>query len=302
MWHNYFLSILLYCKERKNRGITKGEIFSMKNICILVASERKHGNCDLLARFADKYIKEKGNGSKIIYLKDFEVKQCQGCMSCVFKNIKCKLDDDLYILAEEIVRADGILLLAPTYVLTIPGKLKIFLDRFLCLYPLIKDNSEKPSLSIGVASPIDWNQFQLPFLNIVLLALGCRVIDSFFIYGAGQGEVLLEKSMKRFENSIDELFKFKPEPFVSMVSSFCPVDFCDIFQRIKGDLYRCPVCLTPAKEVEDGFYFDAKDLNKNRWTKEKMEEHFKDWILTTKERFRNLLPEIYKKKRELGLY
>jgi multimeric flavodoxin WrbA len=60
----------------------------MKNICILVASERRNGNCDLIARFADKYIKEEGNESEVIYLKDFEIRQCQGCMSCVFKNMK----------------------------------------------------------------------------------------------------------------------------------------------------------------------------------------------------------------------
>ncbi|MGB9721864.1 MAG: flavodoxin family protein [bacterium] len=271
-------------------------------ITILVASERKSGNCDLLARFADKYIKEKGNESEIVYLKDFEIKQCQGCMSCVFKNTKCKLDDNLYQLAEKMIKADGLILLAPTYVLSIPGKLKMFLDRFLCLYPIIKDTPEMPSLSIGISSPIDWNQFQLSMMNVFLLSFGSRIIESYFIYGAGQGEVLLEDKLKRFEKSIDKLFGFKLVPFGSVVSKCCPVDFCDSFQRINGDLYRCPVCLTPAKEVENGFYFDAKDLNKHRWTKEKMEEHFKDWILTTKERFRKLLPEIYRKKKELGLH
>lgn len=269
---------------------------------IVVASERKNGNCDLLARYVDRYIREKGMEANPIYLRDFEIKQCQGCMSCVFKNVRCKLDDDLYQLAEKIVSADGLILFAPTYVLSIPGKLKLFLDRFLCLYPLIKNLPQRPAISIGIASPIDWNQFQLPMMNIVLLALGYRVIDSFFVYGAGQGEVLLEKRMNKFESLIDDLLKFRPEPFVSTTSKFCPVDFCNIFQRIKGDLYRCPVCLTPAQQVENGFYFDAVDLNRNRWIKEKMEEHFKDWILTTKERFRKLLPQIYSRKKQLGLH
>ncbi|MEO0123237.1 MAG: flavodoxin family protein [candidate division WOR-3 bacterium] len=268
---------------------------------IIIASERKNGNCDLLARYSEKYLREKGVTPNLVYLKDFEIKQCQGCMSCVFKNAKCKIDDDLYKLAEKIINTDGLILFAPTYVLTIPGKLKIFLDRFLCLYPLIKDRPEWPAISIGVASPIDWNQFQLSLMNIFLLALGCRIVGSFFIYGAGQGEVLLEDGITKIEKSINRLIDFKCEPFASVVSKYCPIDFCDIFQRIKGDLYRCPVCLTTAKAVEDGFYFDAKDLNKHRWTKEKMEEHFKDWILNTKERFRKLLPEIHKKKRNLGL-
>ncbi len=271
-------------------------------ITILIASERKNGNCDLLARYADRYIKEKGSETILLYLKDFRIEQCQGCMSCVFKNAKCKLEDDLYKLAEKVINTDAVLLLAPTYVLTIPGKLKIFLDRFLCLYPLIKEKPERPAVSIGVASPIDWSQFQLPLMNILLLALGYRVIESHIIFGAGPGEVLLEDGIKILEDSLDKIHNVRLEPFSSVISKSCPVDYCNSFQHMGEDRFRCPVCLTPARMVEQGFYFDGKDLNKNRWTKEKMEEHFKEWILKTKERFRQLLPDIYKKKKGLGLY
>ncbi len=267
-------------------------------ISILVASERIKGNCDILAKYSEKLLKEKNIETSVLYLKDYDIKECRGCMSCVFKDTKCKIEDDIYILAEKIINADGLILFAPTYVLTIPGKLKIFLDRFLCLYPLIKNKPERPALSVGVASPIDWNQFQLPLMNIFLLAFNYRIVDSFLLSGAGPGEVLLDKNIKRFKESIDKLLDFKSKPFNSTISRRCPVDFCDIFQHIKGNLFRCPVCLTEAKIVENGFYFDEKDLNNNRWTKEKMEEHFKEWILKTKDRFRELLPEIYEKKKE----
>ncbi len=268
---------------------------------ILIASERRNGNCDLLAKYADKYIRANNGESEIVYLKNYEIRQCQGCMSCVFKNMNCKLEDDLYKLADRIINNDAFVLLAPTYVLTIPGKLKIVLDRFLCLYPLIKEKPERPSLSIGVASPIDWNQFQLPMMNIFLLALGYRVVNSFFAFGAGQGEVLLDKNFYLVEKSIKDLFAKELKPYKSIVSRYCPIDFNNAFERINDDLYRCPVCMTRAKPVENGFYFDENELNQHRWTRQKMEEHFKDWILTTKERFRRLLPEIYKRKKELGI-
>ncbi len=270
-------------------------------IAILIASERKNGNSELLGRYINQLINAQSSESELIFLKDYAIKQCQGCMSCVFKNVKCKLDDDLYKLADKIVNADGIILIAPTYVLTIPGKLKVFLDRFLCLYPLIKDKPERPAISIGIASPIDWNQFQLPLMNITLLALGCRIVDSFFMFGAGQGEVLLDKKAKNLEKSIEKMIYFVNSPYSSVISKYCPVDYCNSFQRIENDLFRCPVCLTSAKQVEKGFYFDEKDLNSHRWTKQKMEEHFKDWILATKDRFRRLLPEIYREKKKLGI-
>jgi|UniRef100_A0A7V3RHQ4 multimeric flavodoxin WrbA len=271
-------------------------------IGILIASERRNGNCDLLGKYGERFIKGIGDESEVIYLKDYDIRQCQGCMSCVFKNTKCKIDDDLYKLADKIINIDGILLLAPTYVLTIPGKLKIFLDRFLCLYPLIRERYYRPAVSIGIASPIDWNQFQLPIMNMLLLAMGYWIVDSFFLYGAGQGEALLGDNIKRFEGSIKRLSGASWTPYSSIISKYCPIDFCTYFERINGNMYRCPVCLTPARLEADGFYFDAKDLNKHRWTKDKMREHFEEWILITKERFRKLLPEIYRKKKELGLF
>lgn len=270
-------------------------------LAILIASERKNGNSELLGRYLNQLTNAQASESELIFLKDYAITQCQGCMSCVFKNIKCKLEDDLYKLADKITNADGIILIAPTYVLTIPGKLKMFLDRFLCLYPLIKDKPERPGISIGIASPIDWNQFQLPMMNMFLLSLGCRVIESYFLFGAGQGEVLLDKNAKHLEKSVEKMIYFDNSPYSSVISKYCPVDYCNLFQKIEKGLYRCPVCLTPAREVEKGFYFDEKDLNNHRWTKHKMEEHFKDWILITKDRFRKLLPEIYRKKKELGI-
>lgn len=270
-------------------------------ITILTASERRNGNCDLLARYAGKFINEKGNEAVLVNLRDFEIKQCQGCMSCVFKNIKCKIEDDLYKLSDKIVGADAMLLFAPTYVLTIPGKLKLVMDRFLCLYQLIKELPERPGISIGVASPIDWNQFQLPLMNIFLLSLGYRVVDSQFVFGAGQGEVLLNNNINLIEKSIDKLLFFESTPYTSVISKYCPIDFCNLFQKIDDQTYRCPVCFTPARAVEKGFYFDEKDLNQHRWTKTKMEEHFHDWIFATKERFRRLLPEIHRRKKEMDL-
>ncbi len=50
------------------------------------------------------------------------------------------------------------------------------MDRFLCMYGMVKDLKIRPAISIAVSSPIDWNQFQLPLMNIFLMQLGCREI------------------------------------------------------------------------------------------------------------------------------
>ncbi len=266
----------------------------------LVVSERKNGNCDLLGRLAIRYALKSGvDSGEMVYLRNFDVKQCRGCLRCVFKTEKCKINDDFYRLMDIIQEADKLLLIAPVYVLSIPGKLKLILDRFLSLSSYRENAYGKHAMSIGVAALSDWHQFQLPLMNLSLLAMGRRIIKSYIVYGAGPGEVLVGDGIKQLPNLIHDLIVYEDQPFVSQVSNHCPVDFSNLFERIDGDDYRCPVCLTPAKKVEDGYYFDSKDLNNHRWTKEKIQEHFIDWILQTKPRFKSLLKEILKKKREL---
>jgi len=268
----------------------------------LVASERKNGNSDLLGRLATRLaLKSGADSSEVVYLKNFNIKQCQGCLNCIFENKKCKLDDDLYSFLDIIHEADRLLLIAPVYVLSIPGKLKLLLDRLLAIKGYMEDEYGKPAMSIGIAALPDWHQFQLPIMNLLLLALSHHVVDSFIVYGAGPGEVLLGNGVVKLQESVRQLIEYEVKPFPSQVSKHCPVDFSTLFERVNDNTYRCPVCLTPAKVTQDGYYFDAKDLNNHRWMQQKVDDHFINWILKTKPRYKTMLKEIFKKKKELCL-
>ncbi len=274
----------------------------MSHFITLVASERKKGNSDLLGRLAIRYaLKAGADSAEIVYLRDFHLEQCQGCMSCTFNRTKCRIEDDLYRLLDILQDADQLLLIAPVYVLSIPGKLKLLIDRFLAISSYFSDRPAQPAMSIGIAALPDWHQFQLPLMNIMLLGLGRVVVDSFILYGAGPGEVLIHPEITRVQQVVKGLIQYEPKPYESQVSKHCPIDFCTLFERIEGDQYRCPVCLTPARAVKDGFYFDAKDLNNHRWTQENIKKHFVEWILQTKPRFMSMLKQIIKRKKELEL-
>lgn len=268
----------------------------------LVVSERKNGNCDLLGRLAVRYaLKAGADSGETVYLKNFDIKQCRGCLQCVFKKETCTIDDDLYRLMDIIREADKLLLIAPVYVLSVPGKLKLLLDRFLSIVNYYEASYGKHAMSIGVTALSDWNQFHLPLMNLSLLAMGYRVVKSSMFYGAGPGEVLVGDEIQELPNLINDFVVYKDRPFTSQVSVHCPVDFSRVFEWVEDDYYRCPICLSQAKKVENGFYFDGKDLNDHRWTKERIREHFVNWILKTKPRFRSLLKDILKQKRELSL-
>ncbi|UCF69777.1 MAG: NAD(P)H-dependent oxidoreductase, partial [candidate division WOR-3 bacterium] len=211
------------------------------------------------------------------------------------------LDDDLYRLLDIIQDADRLLLVAPVYILSMPGKLKMFLDRYLAIAGYLTVHGHAPAASIGVAALAEWHQFQVPLMNILLLALKRRIVESHIVYGAGPGEILLNGRIADLPGVIDRLVNFEHKDYVSLTSKVCPVDFSNLFEFVEGDLFRCPVCLTPARLTAEGYYFDASDLNKHRWTEQKLQDHFENWILKTKPRFKSMLSEIVRKKGELGL-
>jgi multimeric flavodoxin WrbA len=266
------------------------------------ASPRKKGNSEILASIAIGEATKAGVGSaEIINLRDLHLLQCNGCMRCVFKDEPCPLPDDFYRWYEIIASADALFLAAPTYVTTIPGALKILFDRYLVIPPLYKKLYGKPAVSVGVASPIDWEHFMLPFMNMFMLGLGFRIQDSFMVYGAGPGEVLLDrKQTTRVKNALQKLWSGADEKmeFTEVISDHCPVCRSKVFERIEGRRFRCPVCLSEAELEEGGYRFDATSMNEHRWTPGRMEDHFQNWIVKTEGMYRERLKEIMRRKRE----
>lgn len=269
---------------------------------VIVASQRRNGNSDLLGRLALRQaLKHDVDSGEIVYLKDFELKQCRGCLTCLKEDHECPLEDDLYRLLEIIQEADRLLLIAPVYVLTIPGTLKLLLDRYLAISQYLKARTAGQAASIGVAALADWHQFQQPLMNLFLLALGRRVVTSIVVYGAGPGEVLINSSVSVVQSAVTELIDHKDESYASVTQDCCPIDYNRMFEHVEGNTFRCPICLTPATLGKEGYQFRAEDLNNHRWTGMKLQDHFENWILKTRPRFKEMLKQIVQEKRRLGL-
>jgi multimeric flavodoxin WrbA len=270
-------------------------------LLIMNASPRKKGNSDILSAIALKEaMRAEVDSAEIVSLRDYRIEQCTGCMRCVFSDQRCPLEDDFYAWYDTMATADALFFTAPTYVTTIPGSLKTLFDRYLCIPPLYERLYGRPAVSVGVASPIDWEHLQLPLMNMFLLGLGFRILDSFMVYGAGPGEVLLDRQqVGRVKGALARLWSGEqPETFAETVSDRCPVCRSTVFELIEGRRFRCPVCLSEGVLVDGGYRFDADSMNGHRWTPERMEDHFQNWILKTKGMFREKLREITKRKRE----
>ncbi len=102
----------------------------MKNILILSASPRKNGNSDILCQQFMKGAEDAGNQVELISLYDKSIGFCRACYAC-FKTGKCVLKDDMAEILDKIQAADVLVVATPTYFLTMNGKLKNTIDRFL---------------------------------------------------------------------------------------------------------------------------------------------------------------------------
>lgn len=65
---------------------------------------------------------------EIISLYDYNIQDCIGCEKCIIQDDYIH-HDDMKLLMDKMVSADGIILSSPVYLQQVSGKLKIFIDR-----------------------------------------------------------------------------------------------------------------------------------------------------------------------------
>ncbi len=112
----------------------------MVKIIILHGSPRKYGAVTKLASIAAKGVEDAGGTSEIIYLYDYKIKECLGCVSDDTKYCRfpCIInDDDFNIIGKKILESDGFILVTPVYWYSMSGAMKNFIDRLTSMENMI---------------------------------------------------------------------------------------------------------------------------------------------------------------------
>jgi multimeric flavodoxin WrbA len=94
----------------------------------IISSPHKYGNSAKLTQNVLMGAKEMGADIEEIYLPDFNLKYCKGCLSCVSGNA-CVLNDDLNYLRNILITSDGIIMSSPCYGLEPNAIMMNFLQR-----------------------------------------------------------------------------------------------------------------------------------------------------------------------------
>jgi multimeric flavodoxin WrbA len=98
----------------------------------IVCSPRKGGNTEILVQEALAGARDSGAKTELLTVGDKEIKPCDGCLSCE-KTGECHIKDDMQLVYEKMLSADGIIIGTPVYFWSMSGQAKVLIDRTYAL-------------------------------------------------------------------------------------------------------------------------------------------------------------------------
>lgn len=173
----------------------------MSRIVVLVGSNRKGGNTDLLAKaFADGASDR--HEVELISVADYKVGPCIGCNSCFQKEGNlCFQQDDMQQIYDKLKVADILVIASPVYFYGVSAQLKAIIDRL--------HNPRRDAFNIRKLAMILVGAATLPELFDAIL-MQYKLVLNFFNLEDG-GTVLVrgakEKGDVRQGDSLQQAFK-----------------------------------------------------------------------------------------------
>jgi NADPH-dependent FMN reductase len=255
----------------------------MKKILGVIGSPRKKGNSEVMIKEICRNISEPRE-LKLLRLTDFNIGACRGCYSCLAKEERCVLKDDLYTVVDAMCEADAIIVAAPTYFLGANASLKRFVDRSFALYAHIDRLFGTPSVGICVAGIPEKEGHGLLGVENFLKMSFTDVKSTRVLYGALPGEIILNEENR---STAAELGEALFNPVAQPNGSRCPVCGGDTFRFLGVADIRCMLCSnrgtmgassgTPVINIDRSdheMFLSKADLLKH-----------KDWLIGMRSRF-----------------
>ena len=210
----------------------------MKTVLAILASPRKLGNSEVMAKEISRRIAEP-HELQLLRLSDFDIKRCTGCYRCLFKEQRCVLKDDLYIILDAIAAADALILAVPTYMLAANAVLKIFLDRGLSFYGYAQRLWEKPAVGVAIAGIRGMEGYTPLMVESFLKMMLCDIKQVRTVYGALPGEVFITPDNRQ---AAADLAAALTAPAPEKAPFACPLCGGQTFRFLGGDRVKCMLC------------------------------------------------------------
>jgi len=226
------------------------------NILAICGSPRKGNSYSVLNSIKENY---PGIDFKLLMLNKVNLKMCKGCYLCVLQGEdKCPLKDARDMIVQDMLDADGIVSVSPTYATQVPWILKKFIDRigYLAHRPCFFDKFAM-SIATGAGYGIDEPN---KYMSKMFTGFGFSVAPSLElqvlprkIMSEKRKEENQKKTIKAFDVFIDRIKKNKKDkPSKELVIVF------NIFKTVSElckDVYKADY--EYYKDKTD-YYYDTK--------------------------------------------
>ncbi len=246
----------------------------------LVVSARRLGNSEVLV----KEIMSRVPGEwerELIRLTDLSIEPCKACYTCL-SGVSCKLNDDFGFVLERVREADALVIGVPVYFLGPHGYLKMFTDRLLGAGHWVRDTRGKPCAVVVPYGVAGW----LGYSRIAALTLPrflqMKVVDCWAVPAAlpAQG-VLAPGHLARAGEIAAALTGRAGERRGPLECAGCG---SDLFRLLPGGGVECPLCGVRAQVNASGQLEYGRAGG--RFEPEQLREHFLDWLVGMKEKYR----------------
>lgn len=255
----------------------------MKKILGLIASPRRLGNCEILVKEISRKVPEP-HELELIRLPEFQINTCKACYACLFGELRCPQPDDLHTILEALVRADALIVAAPTYFLGAHSVLKRLLDRGLSFYGPADRIWGKPAVGVTVAGIENREGYAKLNVDSFLKLLLADIKGSRIFFGALPGEVFMNEESKGQARALgqalfgDSLFPDQP---------CCNLCGGDSFRFTGHGRVKCLLCGNPGTvTVEEGkTVFRLKSADHEMVLSQEAARLHLEWLRSMKDRF-----------------
>ena len=173
-------------------------------IAVLMGSPRKKDSYRICKILEECFPSSTNAQFEYLFLEKFYIEDCKGCGQCFQKGEKyCPCRDDLALLKERLVHADGIIIASPVYACQITGSLKKVVDRLSYLFHR-QELVGKPVVTV-VTTEGGGQRPTGKYLKMTACGWGCRLF----------GEICIISPMFFECNRQEKVGRFHPQYYAS---------------------------------------------------------------------------------------
>ncbi|MDU4959665.1 MAG: flavodoxin family protein [Sporomusaceae bacterium] len=206
------------------------------NILGLVASERKLGNSEILAK---EILSALPGNKRLLRLSDLTIASCRACYACLPAGKPCILNDDLTFFLDQITWADVVVLASPCYFLGAHTSVKTIGDR---LISVLNDGSRfrgKRCVTVVSYGVENWDGYAREMLMNFARFLHLDVAGSLTVRAANPGEAASPAILEQARQLAGLLAAGQTAP---PLPQSCPGCASSLLQLDADGHIRCVMC------------------------------------------------------------